>query len=396
MWCFRLSRRWTARSLPSTRFVRSYRRASSWLSSGPALLAKVAPLVISAVLLAPDGAAANSVPLFSQSPLFSVGVARCTFVDHSRHVVNYSTRPYSVYSPRRTLVTEIRYPTVKVSGASSELAGATPVQRTGGFPMIVFAHGYDVTPDIYKALLDSWTSAGFVVVAPLFPDEQPSAVTAQHGVNTEDDLVNEPADIAFVTKEILLASAGTPVACPIVKGLVQSSEIALAGHSDGATAVGMLAYDHGVDPQGVNYASLRTGIDYRAVMILSGDENTYQPFANEVSRPSLLIIHSLADQCNPIRNGVRFYDDVHQPNKWFLELRSAHHLPPFDGADPSAFRAVVATSIRFLQMSLLGALESPSLVTYGNQQPSTARMFSGGLGPSVLNAPKLVPNCGLN
>ncbi len=396
MWCFRLSRRGTARSLPATRPARSSRGRKSWLSSGPALLAIVAPLVLSAVLIAPDGAAANSVPPFSQSPLFSVGISRCTFVDHSRQVVNYSTRPYSVYSPARTLVTEIRYPTVKVPGVSSELAGATPVQRTGGYPMVVFAHGYDVTPDIYRALLDSWTRAGFVVVAPLFPDEQPSAVKAQHGVNTEDDLVNEPADIAFVTKEILLASVGTPVACPIVKGLVQSSEIALAGHSDGATAVGMLAYDHGVDPQGVNYASLRTGIDYRAVMILSGDENTYQPFANEVSRPSLLIVHSLADQCNPIRNGVRFYDDVHQPNKWFLELRSAHHLPPFDGADPSAFRAVVATSIRFLQMSLLGALESPSLVTYGNQQPSIARMFSGGLGPSVLNAPKLVPNCGLN
>jgi len=396
VWCFRLSGHRTERSLLSSRFIRSNRSPSSRLSTGPALLAVVAPIVISAVLMAPHGAAANSVPPFSQSPLYSVGIARCTFVDHSRHVVNYSTRPYSVYSPRRTLVTEIRYPTVRVSGGSSELAGATPVQRTGGYPMIVFAHGYDVTPDIYKALLDSWTSAGFVVVAPLFPDEQPSAVAAQHGVNTEGDLVNEPADIAFVTKEILLASAGTPAACPIVRGLVQASEIALAGHSDGATAVGMLAYDHGIDPQGVNYSSLRTGIDYRAVMILSGDENTYQPFANEISRPSLLIVHSLADQCNPIRNGVKFYDDVHQPNKWFLELRSAHHLPPFDGADLSAFRAVAATSIRFLQMSLQGALESPSLVAYGSQQPSIARMFSGGQGPSLLNAPKLVPNCGLN
>lgn len=362
----------------------------------PRLLAIVAPMAMFAVLFAPNGAAANSVAPFSPAPLFSVGIARCTFVDHSRQVINYSTKPFSVFSTKRTLTTEIRYPIAKVSGGASELAGATPVQRIGGYPMIVFAHGYDVTPDVYRALLDSWTSAGFVVVAPIFPDEKPSAVAAQHGVNTEDDLVNEPADIAFVTRKVLLASTGAPAACPIVKGLVQSSEIALAGHSDGATAVGMLAYDHGVDPQGANYSSLRTGIDYRAVIILSGDENTYQPFANEISRPSLLIVHSLADQCNPIRNGVKFYDDVHQHNKWFLELRRAHHLPAFDGADPSAFRVVAATSIRFLQMSLQGVLESPSLLTYGNQQPAIARMFNGGLGPSLVNAPKLVPNCGLN
>ncbi|NNN09190.1 MAG: chlorophyllase, partial [Acidimicrobiaceae bacterium] len=46
--------------------------------------------------------------------------------------------------------------------------------------MIVFAHGYDVSPDIYSALLNSWVRAGFVVVAPFFPDEKASAVIAQH------------------------------------------------------------------------------------------------------------------------------------------------------------------------------------------------------------------------
>jgi len=48
---------------------------------------------------------------------------------------------------------------------------------------------------------------------------------------------------------VLQASANETTGCPIVSGLVEPSEIALAGHSDGAEVVGMLAYDHGDDPK---------------------------------------------------------------------------------------------------------------------------------------------------
>jgi predicted dienelactone hydrolase len=366
------------------------------ITFGASLLTIVATLVVPSVLIAPQSADADHARSVTQTPLFAVGLARCTFVDRTRPVINYSTTPFSVLSTSRTLVTEIRYPTQSVASGTNEMAGAPPVERSGGYPMIVFAHGYDVTPDTYAALLDAWTRAGFIVVSPFFPDEKSSEVAAQHGANTEGDLVNEPADLTFVTKAVLQASTIESASCPIVNGLVETSEIALAGHSDGATAVGMLAYDHGDDPQGINYAALRTGIDYRAVIILSGEEDSAQSFANEARRPALLVVHSLADQCNPIRNGVKLYDDIHQPNKWFLELRTAHHLPAFDGADPSAFKVVVAVSIRFIQMSLEGVTASTSLLAYGNEQPSVARMYGNGLGPTLANSPRLVESCGPN
>ncbi len=277
-----------------------------------------------------------------------------------------------------------------------EQAGAPPVGQSGGYPTIVFAHGYDVTPDTYAALLDSWAEAGFVVVAPFFPDEESSEVNAQHGVNTEGDLVNEPGDLAFVTKAVIQASTTASTECPIVDGLVQASEIALAGHSDGATAVGMLAYDHGVDPQGVTYASLRAGIPYRAVVVLSGDEDSAQSYRTEASRPNLLVVHSLTDQCNPIRNGVKLYNAIHQPNKWFLELRTAHHLPPFDGADASAFKVVVATSVRFLHISLEGMRFPTRFLAYANEEPSIERTYVGGLGTALVNPPRLPESCGPN
>jgi hypothetical protein len=353
----------------------------------------LATLVVGFVLAAPFGADTSRA---TAAPLFGVGITRCTFVDHSRSVLNYATTPYRVSSSSRVLVTEIRYPTQFLAEGPTESVGAAPVPHSGGYPMVVFAHGYDVTPDTYAALLDAWVRAGFIVVAPIFPDESASAVAAQHGANTENDLINEPGDLAFVTSAVLRASTTETSNCPVAFGLVDHSEIALAGHSDGAEAVGMLAYDHGLDPQGVNYASLRTGIDYRAVMILSGAEDTYQSYAAEASRPDLLVVQSRADQCNPMGHGLLLYDAIHQPNKWFLELLTAHHLPPFDDTDAAAYGVVSATTVRFLQISLEGVTPSSSLTALGNQRPTIARMYVGANGPSMKNVAPVKQSCGPN
>ena len=356
----------------------------------------VLALLGTSLLVAPRAFASRThASAVAATPLFAVGVARCTFVDRTRDVLNYSTNPPSVLSNVRTLVTEIRYPTAYAAGAPSQVNGAPPAARTGGYPTIVFAHGYDITPDVFAPLLDAWVRAGFVVVAPLFPDENQYAVAAQHGANTEDDLLNEPADIAFVTRSLLQASANQSTGCHVVSGLIQAKELALAGHSDGATVVGLLTYDRGNDPQGVSYASLRAGLDYRAVAILSGEEDSAQSYAPPASDPALLVIQSAADQCNPIRNSVKLYDDIRQSNKWFLELLSAHHLPPFDGVDVPAFRVVAATSTRFFRVSLQGANPPVSLVVFGNEHPSVAEMFTGSPGPTLSNA-TLPVSCGRN
>jgi pimeloyl-ACP methyl ester carboxylesterase len=360
------------------------------------MVAMVFVLVASMVTADPIGAESGQSSQSTPTPLFGVGIARCTFVDQSRSALNYSTTPYRVMAGGRRLVTEIRYPIQRRSGEPPESAGATAIPRHGGYPMVVFAHGYDSTPDRYAALLDAWVRSGFVVVAPIFPDENAAEVVAQHGTNTEGDLANEPGDITFVTKSVLDASLGESTGCHIVNGLVDSSEVALAGHSDGAEAVGMLAYDHGDDPQGVNYASLRSHLSYKAVIILSGAEDTSQSYATEASRPDLLVVQSLADQCNPMRFGVQLYDGIHQSNKWFLELQTAHHLPPFDGVDRSAFGVVTTTTIAFLRMSLEGVSPSIGLAALGSRRPSIARMFFGSPGPSMKNVVPVSESCGPN
>ena len=88
---------------------------------------------------------------------------------------------------------------------------ATPAYRFGPYPVIVFAHGFDVDPDTYRALLVSWVEAGYVVVAPFFPDTSLPAIEAQHGVDTEADIFNQPADVAFVVSQVVKAAEGSPL-----------------------------------------------------------------------------------------------------------------------------------------------------------------------------------------
>jgi len=83
-------------------------------------------------------------------------------------------------------------------------------------------------------------------------------------------------------------------------------------------------------------------------------------------------------------------------NKWFLELQTAHHLPPFDGADKPALSVVVATTVSFLSMSLEGATAPTSLIATGNEEPAVAKMLSGSLGSSLANVPRVEENCGPN
>jgi len=171
-----------------------------------------------------------------------VGIARCTFFDSARSTLNYLN---NTTKKGRLLITEVRYPTLSPTKGLSETPDAHPALRHGPFPMVVFGHGYALTPDTYAKLLDHWVEAGFVVVAPLFPDTSEGSVANISVANSflpEADDINQPGDMAFVTKEMLNSSGATSLLCPIAHGLISRTKIALAGQSDGATTAVALGY----------------------------------------------------------------------------------------------------------------------------------------------------------
>jgi predicted dienelactone hydrolase len=123
-----------------------------------------------------------------------------TLTDHSRtvHLPGQPPQP-------RTLVTLIRYP-AQGPASDVDVSAAAPVRDARRFPLVVFGHGYDVTPTIYAALLQACARGGYVVAAPVFPLENADAA----GGLDESDLVNQPRDMSFIISRLLASAARRP------------------------------------------------------------------------------------------------------------------------------------------------------------------------------------------
>jgi hypothetical protein len=269
---------------------------------------------------------------------YSVGISSCTFVDASRATEDFATGSDTA---GRTLVTEIRYPTTSPAKGRVESPGATPARRDGPFPLVVFGPGYETTPDEYSKLLDAWVRAGMVVAAIWFPDTNSLAVARQGNVDTEADIINQPADVGFVTDHLTLASSSGD-GCEVVKGLIKKGDVALAGQSDGADTVTALGYES-------QYAY--PGLHYVAVAALSGallGPVSSASTNHEVAGAPLLVVQSATDRCNPPQESTALYKAIPESDKWFLTLESGDHLPPYTGtADLADFDLVSALTTAF-------------------------------------------------
>ena len=207
-------------------------------------------------------------------PRYPVGEQVMTFVDHSRTIAVRGHRPM----PRR-LVTVVRY----------------PESMTRPVGLVVFGHGYAVTPAFYFRLLRTWAAAGYVVAAPVFP------LSNRHAPGGPDaaDIVNQPRDMSFVITRLLALSAGRsgPLA-----GLIDPERIAVAGQSDGAATALAVASDS-------RYRDSRV----RAAIILSGAELFGGPYFTP-GTPPLLATQGTADQLNQPRYTYAYFAAARRPS----------------------------------------------------------------------------------
>lgn len=279
-----------------------------------ARLRAAAAVVLVAVVGVPPGADASP----GSAPV-RLHVLRLVDRSRSAHFRDGTAGP-------RVFLIVVRYPT----------AGRPP------FPLVVFAHGFALTPQTYARLLDRWAQAGYVVAAPGFPVE----VATAPGGPDQSDLVNEPADISFVISRLVASTSP-------LRGLVDPARIAVAGHSDGAIAALSVAYDR-------RYRDRR--ID--AAMIMSGAPLPGFTAPPAVA-PPLLAVQGTADALN--RPGVTdaYFRLMHRP-KFLLWLLGASHLPPYNTDDRWA-TVVDRTTTAFLDHYLRGAPLS-SLLGVGTQR----------------------------
>jgi dienelactone hydrolase len=247
--------------------------------------------------------------------VFSVGLRVLRLVDRSRTI--HGGEP-------RTLSTYVRYPAQGAADGRDHL-NATPAPQ-GPFPLIVFGHGFAVTPTIYAPLMRYWTRAGFVVAAPVFPLGNANAPGGPY----EPDLVHQPADMSYVISSLLTGGGS-------LAGLVDPARIAVAGQSDGGDTALAVAYDR-------RYRDPRV----RAAVILSGAEIPYTgSFDFPTVGPPLLATQGTDDTINPPELTETFFAAAHRP-KFLLWLTRAEHLPPYTDEQPD-LAIVERVSTAFLE-----------------------------------------------
>jgi fermentation-respiration switch protein FrsA (DUF1100 family) len=275
---------------------------------------------------------------------YPVGERTFTFVDHSRTI----RLPGGRRVPR-TVVTVVRYPALGVR-SSRDHVGAPPATSGGPFPLIVFGHGFAVTPATYWVLLHSWAAAGFVVAAPVFPL---SNAHAPGGPN-EADIVNQPGDMSFVISSVLTG----PLA-----GLIEPDEIAVAGQSDGGETALATAYDR-------DFLDLRVG----AAVILSGAQLPGGDFDFPRPSPPLLASQGTADVINQPKYTYSFFNAA-PPPKYLLRLLGAPHLPPYTYEQPQ-LTIVERVTIAFLDLYLEHSRGARARLAAAGNVPGTAALTS--------------------
>ncbi len=261
------------------------------------------------------------------SPPFAVGEVVMHFVDHGRFV----TIPGRGSVPR-PLITEVRYPALG-DPAHTDVRGASADRSSGPYPLIVFAHGYNITPDPYSQLLDAWAREGYIVAAPIFPLTNSNAP----GGANRSDLVNQPTDMSVVISRMIARAAARH---GFLSGLINRHEIAVSGQSDGGSTALAAAYNSA-------YADHR--ID--AAMIFSGAELSVGAYSFPPPTPPLLAVQGTADTSNSPSSTYHFFGAAPQP-KFLLSLLGAGHLPPYTSQQPQlgiVERVTVAFLDRYLK-----------------------------------------------
>jgi hypothetical protein len=316
---------------------------------------------------------------------FGVGVfEEVNWVNHgaSEAYMPTTTTPY------RALPTFIFYPAAQgeSQGGAAPVENAPAASAGAPYPVIVFAHGDDQLPSTYGALIDAWVEAGFVVVAPVFPGENRDNIDALGGWDTnaaldaDNDVVNEPGDIAFVIGKLAAAAADQ---ASRLHGLVDLSKLSLAGQSDGGNAVAALVYN-------TSYATTWSALPVkpRAVAVLSGALiGVAADYRTPLHPPAELSVESTGDYCNSPPSATALYDSF-RGDKWFLTIDGATHMDPYVGQAPWAAPTAAVTSA-FLELELgwrLASAARAAMAAAGNE-PSLTALSHSEKAPTLVEPP---------
>jgi dienelactone hydrolase len=272
---------------------------------------------------------------------YQVAGHQLVFVDRSRAVLG-----------PRVLPTFVRYPVIPAAAAASGRLAR------GLFPLVVFAPGYTQCQGSYATLLNTWASAGYVVAGVDFPR------TNCHVANPdENDLVNQPADMSYVIRQ-MLAVSGQPDG--FLAGLIAPGRIAVAGHSDGGDTVAAIAANSCCRDPAVT-----------AVMVFSGAQWPPMPGSYfTATTPPILFVQGDADDINPPADSFTMYQADTTGSRYYLDLFGQGHVPPYESQVPAAL-VVDRVTVDFLNRYLAGSPRAAGAMRHDASVAGVATLVSG-------------------
>ncbi len=200
---------------------------------------------------------------------------------------------------------------------------------TGPFPMIVHAHGLSGNSGKFSELLSAWSRAGYVVVAPNFPLTSDAIPDEAQQVG---DVVQQPADIRFVTDQVLAMNRPGGE----LEGLVDPGRLGISGLSlGGATTYAKIFHPCCVDER------------FRSAILMSaflypqpGGEFTFD------REFPVLVFAGTADTAIPYSAQLEAAAKLPGPT-WTVTLTDGSHAWPFENTPSPHDQVVVDTSLAF-------------------------------------------------
>ena len=264
---------------------------------------------------------------------YPVGVRTATYVDPTRPT---AAIPGYGGASSRTFPVTVWYPATGDPNAA--VAENAPPDRSGGpYPLVVFAHGYAVTPQFYAELLQRWAAAGYVVAAPTYP-----LLSGVPAGPSHDDYSLVFADTSFVLTRLLADLGAGPGADPLA-GLVDPTRVAAAGQSDGeVVAYGLGALQCCRDPR------------VKSVVAMAGIlGNVANPVQRDNGVPVMHLMGS-ADELQPYDDAIAWDRANLGAPRWMVTLVGGTHAPPYRSPASPYFDGVVRMTTDFLDGTLKG------------------------------------------
>jgi fermentation-respiration switch protein FrsA (DUF1100 family) len=183
----------------------------------------------------------------------------------------------------------------------------------------------------------------------------------------ENDLVNQPADLAFVIARMLAASRRPG---GFLAALINPAKIAVAGHSDGGDTVAALAANTCCRDPAVTAAIVLAGAEWPP---MAGSWFT-QP------APPILLVQGDADGINPPAASITMYQADNTGPRFYLDLLGAGHLLPYEGRGPAEL-VVARVTVDFLDRYLAGSPTATAAMPHDAHVAGVGTMTSGSQPP---------------